>query len=87
MTPELPGNLLREALLLLASVGGPIFVALLVVGLVLGVLQSATQINDSAVGFLPRAAAGLLVVWALGGWIMERMAGFLAHAIQLMAGR
>ncbi len=87
MTPELPGNLLREALLLLASVGGPIFLALLVVGLVLGVIQSATQINDSAVGFLPRAAAGLLVVWALGGWIMERMAGFLAHAIQLMAGR
>ncbi len=87
MTPELPGALFRESLLLLASVGGPVFAALLVVGLVLGIIQSATQINDSAVGFLPRAVAGLLVIWALGGWMLERMAAFFAHAVQLMGGR
>jgi len=87
MTPEMPGALFREALLLLASVGGPVFAALLVVGLVLGIIQSATQINDSAVGFLPRAAAGLLVVWAMGGWMLERLAGFFVHAVQVMGGR
>ncbi len=87
MTPELPGALFREALLLLASVGGPVFGTMLVVGLVLGILQSATQINDSAVGFLPRAVAGFLVVWALGGWMVERLAGFFMHAVQAMAGR
>ncbi len=87
MTPELPGALVREALLLVAAVGGPIFGALLVVGLVVGILQAATQINDQAVGFLPRAIAGGAVVWMLGGWIMERLSGFLAHAIQAMAGR
>jgi flagellar biosynthesis protein FliQ len=87
MTPELPGALIREALILLASVGGPIFGALLVIGLTVGILQAATQINDQAVGFLPRAIAGGAVVWMLGGWIMERLAGFLAHAIQAMAGR
>ncbi len=87
MTPELPGALVREALLLLASVGGPIFAALLVMGLVLGIIQAATQINDSAVSFLPRILAGGIVVWALGGWMMQRLSGFLAHAIQAMAGR
>ncbi len=87
MSPELPGALIREALLLLASVGGPVFAALLVMGLVLGILQSATQINDSAVGFLPKAAAGALVVWALGGWMLERLAAFFLHAVQAMAGR
>lgn len=87
MTPELPGALVREGLLLLVSVGGPIFGALLVMGLVLGILQAATQINDSAVGFLPRALAGAVVVWAMGGWMMHRMAGFLVHSLQLMAGR
>jgi flagellar biosynthesis protein FliQ len=87
MTPELPGALVREALLLLASVGGPIFGAMLLVGLVMGVLQAATQINDPAVGFLPRAAAGGAVVWLMGAWIMGRLSGFLAHSIQQMAGR
>ena len=87
MTPDVPGALIQDALLLLASVGGPIFLALLVTGLVLGILQAATQINDSAVSFLPRALAGVLVVWALGGWIMQRLASFLMHSVQLMAGR
>lgn len=87
MSPELPGTLIREALLLLASVGGPVFGALLLMGLVLGIIQAATQINDSAVGFLPRVLAGMIVVWTLGGWMMQRLSGFLAHAIQMMAGR
>jgi flagellar biosynthetic protein FliQ len=87
MSPELPGALIREALLLLASVGGPVFGALLVMGLVLGIIQAATQINDTAVSFLPRALAGMIVVWALGGWMMQRLATFLAHSIGAMAGR
>ena len=86
MSPELPGGLVREALLLLASVGGPVFGALLLMGLVLGVLQAATQINDAAVGFLPRVVAGAAVVWALGGWMMERMSGFFGRCVELMAG-
>lgn len=82
----LPGPLLREGLLLAASVGGPVLGALLLVGLVVGVLQAATQVNDPAVGFLPRAAAGLAVVWLAGPWMMERLAGFLGQALQRMAG-
>ncbi|ABC81135.1 flagellar biosynthetic protein FliQ [Anaeromyxobacter dehalogenans] len=87
MTPELPGALLREALLLLAAVGGPVLGALLLVGLVVGVLQAATQVNDAAVGFLPRVAAAGAVIWLLGGWMMDRLSGFLAQCILRMAGR
>jgi flagellar biosynthesis protein FliQ len=81
-----PGPLLREGLLVLASVGGPVLLALLAVGLVVGVLQAATQVNDPAVGFLPRATAGLAVVWLAGSWMMERLSGFLGQALTRMAG-
>jgi len=84
---EMPGALLREGLLVLASVGGPVLGALLLVGLVVGILQAATQINDPAVGFLPRALAAIGVVWLAGGWILERLAGFLGQALLRMAGR
>ena len=87
MSLEMPGALLREGLLVLASVGGPVLGALLVVGLVVGILQAATQINDPAVGFLPRGLAAIGVVWLSGGWIMERLAGFLGQALTRMAGR
>ncbi len=87
MSLDLPGGLVHEALLLLASVGGPVFGILLAVGLAMGILQAATQINDNAVGFLPRAIAAGAVVWLFGGWIMNRLAGFLASSIMAMAGR
>ena len=86
MNPALPGSLLREGLALLGLVGAPLFVAALVVGLCVGVLQAATQINDPATGFLPRAAAAVIVCWAAGPWMAERLARFLAGALVRMAG-
>lgn len=81
-----PGALFQEAMRLLVSTTWPLFTALVVVGLVVGILQAATQINDSAVGFVPRLAAGVLVVWLLGGWMVERFGAFLARMIEAMSG-
>ena len=86
MSPELPSSLLREGLMLLGTVGAPMFAAALVVGLLVGVLQAATQINDPATGFLPRALAAGLVVWVAGPWMAERLSGFLASSIARMSG-
>jgi flagellar biosynthesis protein FliQ len=85
VSPELPSALLREGMTLLAIVGAPMFAAALLVGLLVGVLQAATQINDPASGFLPRAAAALAVCWVAGPWMAGRMAGFLASALVRMA--
>jgi flagellar biosynthesis protein FliQ len=85
MTGELQ-QLLHGALLQLAVVGGPVLGALLVIGLVVGILQAATQINDPAVGFVPRLAATLLVVWMLGRWMLEKLAQSFAAAITSLAG-
>jgi len=48
-------------------------------------LQATTQINDPAVGFLPRLTAALLGAWGLGHWVLERYAHFLADAMKRMA--
>ena len=87
MTLEIPATLLKEGLVLVGTVGGPVFLVMLGVGLVMGILQAATQINDTAVGFLPRAAAAAACIWLAGGWMMERMSGYLAQSIIRMAGR
>jgi flagellar biosynthetic protein FliQ len=85
MSAELPSALMREGFTMMAIVGSPFMGALLAVGLVVGLLQAATQINDSAVGFLPRLIATLLVAWFAGGWALERMAQFLTGAMQRMS--
>jgi flagellar biosynthesis protein FliQ len=87
MTLDAPAMLLKEGLVQVGVVGGPIFLVMLGVGLVMGILQAATQINDTAVGFLPRAVAAAACLWLAGGWMMERMSGYLGQAIVRMAGR
>lgn len=81
----MPGALTREAFMLLGTTAGPIIGVLLVIGLVVGIFQAATQIQDPAVGFLPRFAAAILAVWMFGGWLMDRYAGFFASSLGRMA--
>jgi flagellar biosynthesis protein FliQ len=86
MTSDLPAGLMREGFGVLIAVGGPFLLALLVVGLLVGLLQAATQINDPAVGFLPRLVTGLLVAYFSGHWVMERLSNYFAAALRSMAG-
>jgi flagellar biosynthesis protein FliQ len=84
MNDQLGGALLREGFLVLGTVGTPFVVVLLVVGVVFGMLQSATQINDAAVSFLPRLLAGLGMTWLAGSWAMDHLAKYLIFAFQRM---
>jgi len=77
MSPGLPATVFQQTMGTLLTTSWPIFGALLGVGLLVGVLQAATQINDSAVGFLPKLMAGLLVAWFMGGWMMDRWSALL----------
>lgn len=84
MPVELPRELAREALTLLVTLGAPMLGVLLLVGLIVGIAQATTQVNDSAIGFVPRILAGLAVVWGLGAWMLERLSGFLTSAFERM---
>jgi flagellar biosynthesis protein FliQ len=79
--------LFREGMTLLATVGGPVMLALLVVGLVTGVLQSATQIQEPAVGTVPRLATVMATAIFLGPWMVERLARFFHLALERLGDR
>ena len=76
------GLIFREGLTLMSVVGGPLLGGLLVMGLVVGVLQSATQIQEPAVGAVPRIATVVVIAIFMGPWMMERLARFLTLAIE-----
>jgi flagellar biosynthetic protein FliQ len=59
-------ELLIGALRMTAILGGPVILTVLIVGIVLGALQSATQINEPAVAFVPKLLAVMLVLAVTG---------------------
>ena len=76
-----PSHLLSEGMTMLAMNGAPLFLTLLVVGVFVGMIQAATQINDPAIGFVPRILAGGSICWLFGTWMLENFATFLTRAV------
>ncbi len=87
MSPDALPALFRESLMVLGVVATPMFGVLLVVSLVIGVLQSVTQVQEPAVGAVPRLATVVLIIMFGGGWMMERLAAFLRAAIERLGDR
>ena len=61
MDSSLVIELVFQALRMALVLSGPILLGLLIVGLVIGILQAATSVNESSVAFIPK----LLVLGAV----------------------
>lgn len=74
----------REAVLLVLTVSAPPLLAALVVGVVTGILQAATQVQEPTVAVVPRLAAVLISLGLAGPWIGSRLVRFAATCIDLV---
>ena len=82
MSPETALTELRGALEVALMIGGPLLVAVLAVGVAVGVLQAATQINEPTVAFVAKAIALAGMLAAAGGWLLGRLVDFTIALIQ-----
>lgn len=84
-TFDLVLRVVRQGLLIVLLVSAPPLLVSLVVGLVVGVLQAATQVSDHSLGFVPKLLAVVVVLLAVGPWLGAHVARF-AQAVFLVAG-
>lgn len=73
MDPQDTIDFSREALNMVAIVGGPILIAGLAIGLIVGIFQAMTQIQDQTVSAVPKILGMLLVTMMVLPWVGERM--------------
>jgi type III secretion HrpO family protein len=74
-------TLSQQALLLSVAVALPVVGAAALVGLIVSVLQAATQVQDHTIGHLPRLLAVVAVLVATGPWIGGQIAEFALRAL------
>ena len=60
-----------------ALVAGPILLAALVVGLIVGIIQAATSVNEQTLTFVPKLAVIAVVLVLMGGSMMMLLGDFL----------
>lgn len=56
----------------------------LIGGVSVSILQAATQINDSALAFIPKILGAMLALIIFGPWMITQLSGFAAYTIGLM---
>jgi flagellar biosynthetic protein FliQ len=69
-------DLVREALWVGGLIAGPILVIVLIVGVIIGIFQAATSINEMTLSFLPKIIAVMLLTLLIGGWQLQLLVDF-----------
>ncbi len=68
-----------------ALVAAPVLIASLLIGLVVGVIQAATSVNEQTLTFVPKLAVIALVLVLLGGSMIGLIADFMTEIFALIA--
>jgi flagellar biosynthesis protein FliQ len=76
MSPELALTELRGGLVAVLWIAGPLLLVVLVVGVLVGIIQAATQLNEPTIAFIAKAAALTVALFALGNLLLGHIVEF-----------
>ena len=59
------------AMILTAKLGAPILLTAMAIGVFVGMIQSATQLQEATIAFVPKLFGVGLVILLLGNWMLN----------------
>ncbi|MCH8918493.1 MAG: flagellar biosynthesis protein FliQ [Proteobacteria bacterium] len=60
-----------EALYLIVALAAPLLLSALLVGLLVGIFQAATQIQEQTLSFIPKLMALVAALVVMGPWLLQ----------------
>jgi flagellar biosynthetic protein FliQ len=86
MTPEWVLHLGQHALYVSMLIAAPMLLTALAVGLLVGIIQAATQINEMTLSFIPKLLAMATVGLIAGPWMLRTLVQFTHEIIVGLPG-
>ena len=77
-------GLMNQLLWSAALIAAPVLITVLIVGLLVSVLQVATQLQEMTLSYVPKLLTAALVLIALGPWMIHKVAEFAISMIRLI---
>ena len=66
----------QNALIVTALLAAPLLLSALAAGLVIGMFQAATQINEMTLSFIPKLLVLVLALYLGSGWMLDLITGY-----------
>jgi len=76
----------QDAFVIAGKIAGPVLMAALIVGVVISVIQTITQIQEMTLTFVPKLLAAGLVVLLGGNWMIGEMTSWVRALWGLIPG-
>ncbi len=84
MTPETVLSIGHNALLTTVLLAAPLLLSALIVGLIIGMFQAATQINEMTLSFIPKLGVLVLMLFLTGPWLLTTMIEYTQNLIMVV---
>jgi flagellar biosynthetic protein FliQ len=86
MTPEAIMSVGSGALTTMLLLAMPLLLTALVIGLLVGVFQAATQINEMTLSFIPKLVGMAVTMVVAGPWMLKVIVSYTRELIEGIPG-
>ncbi|MEM8816991.1 MAG: flagellar biosynthesis protein FliQ [Pseudomonadota bacterium] len=81
MTPETVTTIGQQAMWVTMLISAPMLVSALAVGLLVGMFQAATQINEMTMSFIPKLLVLVIAIVAAGPWMLSVIVNYTRELV------
>lgn len=82
MTPETVTTIGQQALWVTILIASPLLGSALAVGLLVGMIQAATQINEMTLSFIPKLLVLVLALVLAGPWMLSVIVNYTRQLME-----
>jgi flagellar biosynthesis protein FliQ len=86
LTPESVVTIGQHALTVMLLLAAPLLLTSLVVGLIVSVLQAATQINEMTLSFIPKLLGTMVALVVAGPWMLTFFVDYVRRLFESIPG-
>ncbi|WP_346726250.1 flagellar biosynthesis protein FliQ [Zhenpiania hominis] len=79
-------DLMYDLFILAVQLGGPVLIISMIVGIVISILQAATQIHEQTLTFVPKLIVIGIILVIMGSMMLQTLQDFTTRIFTLMAG-
>lgn len=85
MTEETILQIFKDAMLVIFKIAGPLLIISMIVGLVIAIIQAATQVHEQTLTFVPKLVIIGVLLFVLGSFFTTTLMEFMQRIMDMIA--
>ncbi len=84
MTEDTVLQVFKDAMILTFKLAGPMLIISMLVGLVIAIIQAATQVHEQTLSFVPKALVIVLLLFGMASFMISNTDTFIAEIFDVI---